>query len=361
MPLHVPVSSPAYLFSPATWHLDERRALCTTGGYVRIEIAGTDSVAATFDVADLPADPSTRSRIVHRFDHQDWSENVVDRDRVELAMPQATADWPRHVLEIWVKTTSEAVDRWNPPHRSAVKLTGLDLGPGGSVRHPSSRPRSVVFFGDSLTEGINTLHSRGDTSARSDSRLSWATVAADLLDAEVGVVGFGRQGLVMDGNGSVPDLEHSWRLVAAGLPRTFEEQTDVVGIAIGANDSLNGVDVVTFGDRLVRLCDAILTDLPPTTPLVLFQPWGDFYPAEVYRRARERCIDPGRVAVVETDGWWDAADSSDGLHPYGYVNIQRIGPAAAMSIRALWDAGTAGADRSTVRHSRAIDVAHPAR
>lgn len=339
----IPPTDDGYLFAPYAWHITSARALSINGGYFKTEIV--DHYGPTFemhfDVDNIPATASRRSQISYRVDGQDWV-TLVPTAIVSVVIPAATAAWAKHTLEVVVKSTSEAENRWAAPYLTGVKFKGLLLVAGGSLVRPQARALRGLALGDSITEGINTLKGGGeDATARSDSRLSWASALTlgAAVGAEIGQIGFGRQGLAVTGNGSVPVLGVSWDKVADGLPRGLDPAPDFISINIGTNDQRNGVSAAAFQAAATEFLNDVIAKTPRSTRIVWVYPFGAYYAKSVHQAAIAACSDPRRVTFVDTTGWWDTADASDALHPYGFVNQSRLAPLAAAAIRGALNAG----------------------
>lgn len=320
------------VYSPFNWDVTAARALCNTGGYFKTQVNGATAIALKFDVANVPATAAQRTQIEYRVDGGAWVA-LVPTSVVDIPIPAETASWAKHLVEVRMKSSTEAQNRWEAPYLTAVKFTGIEATPStATLTAPRGATLAGLFLGDSITEGINTLSNTGDAAERSNSRLSWATAVGDELGSEIGVVGFGRQGLVVAGNGSVPVLGSTWKLIASGINRSFSVQPDYVCINIGTNDQRNSVTAAQFTAAYTALLNDILATLPDAVVVVLHT-FGQNYTAAAYTDAIAACTDPRRVAYVPTVGWWAPADASDGLHPYGYANLSQIAPRAAAAIR----------------------------
>lgn len=329
-------TNPALLYSPYNWDVTADRALCNTGGYIRTVVIRGSNVRAMFDVS---AQPANVTQLNFRWDEGAWQTAPIAAE-VSLPLPagEPAGVWTQHILEIGVKSTTEGANRWASPYATAAKFLGLRVGytAGQTVPTldlPVRRELHILVLGDSITEGINTYASSGDTTVRSDSRMSYAHELGDALGAETGIVGFGYQGLLYGGNGSVPTLPLSWDLVAAGLPRSFTPAPDAVFINIGTNDKNRGGTAAAFTAAYTSLLNDMLAKLPPKTRIFVVFPFGGHFGITPYRDAIAACINPDRVTFIDTTGWWSTSEAPDGVHPYGWVNIKKLGPRLAAAAR----------------------------
>lgn len=310
------------LYSPYTWDVDATRAqTINPGAYLRTLFTGASAVL-NFDTTDVTS-PVPRLRIcVDGRTNQ--SANVAAT--VSVTMPSGQ-DNTTHLLEVWVDATTETVNRWNSPQNVAVKLTGITLETGDdTVALPQRRPLNILCYGDSITEGVRTLALNGSNDLdRNSATVCWPLELGRQLGAEVGVVGFGSQGISDTGNGNVPALVDSWDWLWASEARVFTPAPDYCIWLMGYNDG--GTD--TQADGIAAL-NGMLTAMP-STQFVLFRPLDGTQAANLQAIAAG-CSDPSRVRYISTAGFWQSAESPDALHPYGWACIAQIAPKMADAI-----------------------------
>ena len=114
-------------------------------------------IAATFDQSTVTHPP----QIYARIDRGAPVLYTVDRNLIDLtARPLSRGGF--HTLEITVKDVDERANRWNPPLRSGLLLTGFRLDPGtATLPPPPPENRRIEFLGDSITQG-RARHRPGD-------------------------------------------------------------------------------------------------------------------------------------------------------------------------------------------------------
>jgi len=247
----------------------------------------------------------------------------------------------------------------------SLRLRSLTLPPGAVAARPATRPKRLLAFGDSVTEGVGAAFEpgcKGDLVANT-STATWCSVLADRLDAELSAVGFGRLAWTVDGNGNVPrfiDLEQreagsSWDQLWMGQPRTFDAGAlpDYVFVNLGTNDGLL-TKLAGDASEVRRAVLTWLTDvrarLGPVPQIVLCVPFGGFGGAlqppynvlssafeqyQTQQRAlhgtsanepgdkRAHLVDLGEAATVHLTGFrfnkegsFDSTrESADGIHP----------------------------------------------
>ncbi len=263
---------------------------------------------------------------------------------VTLTIPAATlsnADVPYHLLEVIVKSTTETANRWNNVGSAvgtAIIFTGLTLDAGAAVLAPLAATKTILCYGDSITEGVRTLgESATNDTDRNDAGLGWAWRLGALLGAEVAVVGFGATGLSVSGSGNVPALGTAWPLLYAGQARSFTPPPDLIVINIGTNDG---------GANTVAAMQGVLNGLIaacPGKPIAVLRPFNGNQAANL-QAAIAGCINPAACHWVDTTGFFNTAYGADSLslHPSGPNNLGLVAPQVAAALRPLlYSAATA--------------------
>ena len=295
----------------------------------------------------------------------------------------AAADERRvHTLRLYVESSVQQLDRWGDgPHRPpacALRLRALTLPAGATAVPTPPRPRRLLVFGCSITEGVSATVVAGErcgdllTNAAS---ATWARAMADALDADYGAVGFGRQGWRVGGNGGVPCFhrpdsdggasadaaaEASWRWLWAGVPRELGSgggggggggsgggsngggggmrPPEAVLVLHGTNDGLNGGKSDEVSEAVASWLAEARATLGPTPHLIICVPFGGFGGAEHLPRGAlpaglaryQRRAADGRAHLIDLGGdaaeglsefrivrgrYAPTAESCDGIHP----------------------------------------------
>lgn len=324
-------------FSPGNWDVQSglARTICA-GAYFETLFGGT-SCALSFDMTGVTTPYPV---IAYRVDeYGPWQIQRLAAT-VNIQVPSATAPQATHFLRMEVLSTSQAVDRWNGA--CAVKLTGITLDSGKALALAPSLPLSGWYYGDSITEGTNTLNNSGDNTDRSSVSNCWSYLSARNLGAEFGIIGFGSQGLTVQGAGNVPIFNQAYDKQFAGVTRSFSKAPDFVVINQGTNDSgsitANGTAVL----------NGLLAALPSSTKIIVLRPFNGSHDAQ-WVAAIAACSAPSRINYVDTTGWFNTANAPDALHPSGYENIWHIAPQATAAIKAVLNNGvTPGTTARTV-------------
>ena len=344
--LVVPPTSSAILYSPFNWSAEPFTASTINAGATFRTLFTGSTCALNFDTSDA-APPA--SEIYWRVDGYEagtpWTRttpaaNIPCTPSADLA----AAPW--HLLEVVVKSSSETINRWNNGAAgTVVRLAGLTFAPNSTVQAPAAAPWTVVVFGDSIAEGVRTVNqtATNDTD-RNDATLGWAYGLGREMGAEVGVVGFGSQGLATAGSGGVPPLSQSWNLLANGVARpTGAAAPNLIVVESGTDD---GSTVVT--SAALTLLNGLLASYP-NTPIAVLAPFNGTHASELQAAALQ-CNRPGQVHFVSTAGLLNPADGIDslGLHPLGPNDEGFVAPRLAAILMPILVGGANGLPSATL-------------
>ena len=362
-------------FSPFNWCITETGHAITSnpGAYLRVAWSGgrgnielvIDSSAASTPFMmlsySLDGAPVQRVSVPHR--------NPSARLSLPCSTDDANSDAPtaaiteqlprRRTLVVHLHASVQQFDRWGGeghPPACSLRLASIRLPRGATSAAPIVRPRRVLGFGCSITEGVCAgfqVGTRGGDLNWNDGSATWVTTVAEHLDAEYGNVGFGRSGWTVGGNGGVPCFhksdesdDASWRWIYSGVPRRFEgppqspsPPPDIVIVLHATNDGLTGADRSDVARSVASWLGEAREAFGRATHLVLCVPFGGFggcnAPAgalakgfESYqqrgarRDERAHLIDLGAVAREGLEGfrivngrYAPTPESCDGIHP----------------------------------------------
>jgi hypothetical protein len=326
------------LFSPYNWDIQASAAKTINAGAYFKTIFGGTTCTLNFDMTGIASPIPQISYRVDRFGP--WI-TVPIAASVAITIPSDTADYASkggHLLEVLVKSMTETQARWST-QATAVRLTGIILDVGKTISAPTALPLKAIFYGDSITEGVRTVNmtATNDTD-RNDAGQGWSLEVARILGAEIGNVGFGATGFNKTGSGSVPAFTGTYNYLYSGVARSFSPSPDLIVWMMGTNDS---TDVTTSATTVLNGLLAATT-----AKIIVLRPFKDATHATQLQNAIAACTTPSRVTYVDTNGWFNTANSSDALHPYGNENITHIAPLAAAAIRTALTAPAATTART---------------
>jgi lysophospholipase L1-like esterase len=211
-------------------------------------------------------------------------------------------------------------DRWRIPE-AVLRIRGLKLtgrkGNPASVVPATAKPKSILFFGDSITEGAwvsgTSFHKVNgkyvDWVRFSDASLAWPRIVADTFDAEYGVCAFGGTGWITPADPYVPPMPSSWDLYFARHSRLIDgmltPNPDMVIVNLGTNDGNRQTS------SAIRLwLKEVRRSLAPKTPVILIVPFGQMNRSNILDAVSHQ-TDP-YVFVVDL-----GSDAAKGLKEYG--------------------------------------------
>ena len=317
------------VFSPLNWNVSAGNAkTINPGAYFRTIFGGT-SCTLQFDMTGIL---TPLPQISYRVDGYGAWTTVDIAASVALTIPSDTAGWANaggRLLEVRFKSMTETQLRW-ATQATAVVLVGIVLDATKTLTLPTKLPRSMLFLGDSITEGDRTVKIAGTPDLNShDAFLGWAPEVARLMGFEFGVVGFSAQGAVQAGVGGVPALTSTYNFLYSGVARSFAAAPDVIVINIGTNDSTDITSAMT------TVLNGLLAATPKTTRIVVLRPFNGTARSAQLQAAIAASTAPTRCLFVDTNGFFVTSKSSDSLHPFGNANLGDIAPAIVNAIQAF--------------------------
>jgi hypothetical protein len=333
-------SDPGIYYSPGCWHVVKGSATEVTNGcYFKANLLDTSTVALNFNVAQQYVYANNFTQLWWRIDGAAGTWTTVSlttsTPTVKLAIPATTnaPGWKQHMLEVVVKNSASAGNRWNPadPRRewAAVILTGITVDTGASAALPYVAPRKILVMGDSVTEGFSNActgtacNAAGITSIE-DARMSYAWVLLRDLGAEGSLIGFAGQSWDGPSPNSAPPFTASYNFLYQGVPRSFAG-IDMVVINQGSNGGPSGADVPNVLNGMVA---AGLTGIA-----VVICPFRtDTCAAEKSALANgvAAARNPSRFFFVDTSRIVQPPNCRvDIVHPYGWCHVNYLGPQLA--------------------------------
>ncbi len=245
-----------------------------------------------------------------QLDRGEWMKEVVDRDVIPLGEGLKPG---RHQAWVVVKALDEHQARWKPPLVAALTLQGVEVPDGRLLSPPPRRKLLFEAIGDSITEGVLALRpgKLEEWTEIADARATWAFQTALALGAEPRLIGFGRQGITVEGNGGVPPAPLAYPFVYEGVP-AVERPADIVVINQGGNDS-RAPNIENGYLNLIRLA----RKRNPEAAIFCVVPYPQSQAAAIERAAAAaRKEGDANVHFVATAGWLDRrTDTTEGVHP----------------------------------------------
>lgn len=317
----VTMDNAAILYSPFNWGVTAQSAkTINSGAYLKVIFGGTSCRLTSDTSSNLPP----YSEFWTRVDGGPCTQHVLTNGNPTIAVAAGLVN-RKHLLEVVIKSTSETIDRWTQ-QRTAIVFTGLLLDNGATVTAPVRKPFNILIFGDSITEGVrvNGFAGIANDTDRNDAFQVYSWLLSQELPAEVGVVGFGATGINTSGSGNVPLLAKSYGYLWAGHPRSFSDpEPDLIIYNEGTNDG------ASISAGIVAVVRALLQTAPNAKQLLLL-PFNRSHASDL--KAAVTTVGNSKVSFGDTTGFFNASDSSDSLHPYGYAHLSFIAPKMAILV-----------------------------
>ncbi|HUI40439.1 MAG TPA: GDSL-type esterase/lipase family protein [Terriglobia bacterium] len=274
-----------------------------SGSRMLCAFTGT-SITGLFGTAGI----ASPAQIWVRIDGGEPARYTANSETIDFA-PHGLAPG-RHTLELDVKDVDERVNRWIPPLQAALIFKGLELPSGGRLeKSPLPGKLRMEFYGDSITQGVR-IDSMAIGPEGSDGTKDYAFLVALVFGALHNQVGFGRQGILRTGNGNVPPAADSFGWNFQGSPDDPSFVPRVVAVNQGTNDG--GYSSVQF-EPAYRAYIAEIRNRYPKAAIFCLRTFGGFH-ADDIRQAVEEMHD-SEIRYVDTTGWLEKSDYTDGIHP----------------------------------------------
>lgn len=196
-------------------------------------------------------------------------------------------------------------NKWTTGDGFAVEKVVIDNG-GKVVGLEPANP-VILYYGDSITEGINVLGTGSNPNVNS-AIYEFPFVTSHLLGTVSYTNGFGASGVTKGGSGNVPKCLSVIDNVLADTPIDAPENPYAIVINHGHNDGSASAN--TF----ITEYKAVLTRLRekyPDTPIFAVVPYFQIHSANIKTAVSE--MNDSKVFYISTKGW--EYTTSDGVHP----------------------------------------------
>ena len=308
-----PTKGGGLYFSEHNWAMDASGAApiatsVNSGAYIKAAFAGSARASFALQatkptvVGGAAAASTHYMNVVFSIDNKPWVEVPIFGNTTEIAIPYAEINASStHRLQLQIYNSMQGANRWHNPAQggAALVVKGLTLDSGAKVLPPALLPRRAIFFGDSITEGVNAEcrntpetstgvpgdvpEPGGDLSANSATK-TWGPTVAAALGAEYSQVGFGSLGWVVSGAGGVPafyvpgkESVNSWDKHFNVANRSFAN-LDYIFVGHATNDGLRQGSKVTAAvtTAVAGWLRAARVKAGPKTAIFLCVPFGSF-------------------------------------------------------------------------------------
>ena len=262
------------------------------GSELYFKVKNTTSINVNFIVNTAYKTPY----FAYSIDGADMTRQLV----TSPTLPTVSLD--EHIIRVVVDGVTESEDKWIGEKGFAFKDITVDST--GTVTGVLPKNKKIMFFGDSITEGIRVLNMNADSEGNSATG-AFPYIASTNLNAISYRVGFGGAGVTKGGNGGVPSLINFIDNMTKNKLAPYYEP-DIVVVNIGTNDFDAAPDV--FKSQYTAVINRLLIKYSGT-PLFIMVPFNGTRKSEITDITNNK----KGVYMVDTTGW--DISTTDGLHP----------------------------------------------
>ena len=262
------------------------------GSELYFKVKNTTSINVNFIVNTAYKTPY----FAYSIDGADMTRQLV----TSPTLPTVSLD--EHIIRVVVDGVTESEDKWIGEKGFAFKDITVDST--GTVTGVLPKNKKIMFFGDSITEGIRVLNMNADSDGNSATG-AFPYIASTNLNAISYRVGFGGAGVTKGGNGGVPSLINFIDNMTKNKLAPYYEP-DIIVVNIGTNDFDADTDV--FKSQYTAVINRLLIKYSGT-PLFIMVPFNGTRKSEITDITNNK----KGVYMVDTTGW--DISTTDGLHP----------------------------------------------
>lgn len=262
------------------------------GSELYFKVKNTTSINVNFIVNTAYETPY----FAYSIDGADMTRQLV----TSPTLPTVSLD--EHIIRVVVDGANESEDKWIGERGVAFKDITVDST--GTVTGVLPKNKKIMFFGDSITEGVRVLNMNANSDGNSATG-AFPYIASTNLNAISYRAGFAGAGVTKGGDGGVPSLINFIDNMTKNRLAPYYEP-DVVVVNIGTNDFDADTDV--FKSQYTAVINRLLIKYSGT-PLFIMVPFNGTRKSEITDITNNK----KGVYMVDTTGW--DISTTDGLHP----------------------------------------------
>lgn len=262
------------------------------GSELYFKVKNTTSINVNFIVNTAYETPY----FAYSIDGADMTRQLV----TSPTLPTVSLD--EHIIRVVVDGANESEDKWIGERGVAFKDITVDST--GTVTGVLPKNKKIMFFGDSITEGVRVLNMNANSDGNSATG-AFPYIASTNLNAISYRVGFAGAGVTKGGDGGAPSLINFIDNMTKNRLAPYYEP-DVIVVNIGTNDFDADTDV--FKSQYTAVINRLLIKYSGT-PLFIMVPFSGTRKSEITDITNNK----KGVYMVDTTGW--DISTTDGLHP----------------------------------------------
>ena len=267
---------------------------CTinAGSELYFKVKGATRVDVNFKINSAKETPY----FAYSIDGGDFIRQLITSPTLQ------TLSTDEHIIRIIIDGLTETEDKWNGEKGIAFKDITVD---SGTVTGILPRNRKIMFFGDSITEGVRALNMSATADGNS-SLHAYPFECCSRLNSVSYRVGFGATGICNPyGSGGIPNcLKYIDNMTNSRETPYYEP--DIIVINHGTNDSGFGSDA--FIPAYNKVLDRLSIKYPGV-PIFTMIPFIQTHASDIRTCVKDR----SNCYLVETEGW--GVTYTDTCHP----------------------------------------------
>ena len=333
--------------SPYNWYTSGSTYIeaVNPGAYFKVNFSGT-SVSLNVDVSAI----SGASVAAKKYPQIAWSIDGGAQQTYQLLSTDTSKSLgsslsnATHSLRLTFLSSDAYSPRWTG--EMSLKITGIVLDTGKALSTATLKPKNLLAYGDSITEGAWVLGIPTDLTNYSlyeSGNGSYLDIlAAGLGNVEWGKAAFGGQSWMNTFNSDIPPLPSAWTYYYSTLSRSpLSPSPDIVVINIGTNDT--SISAGTISTWLTSLRAAA-----PSAYIFLLVPFNQNLADTISTQFAAYQATPDAKAFIVNLGSPGVAYSTtvplysyDGLHPNAAGQAELATLVLAQMIAAMNTGGAA--------------------
>lgn len=268
-----------------------------------------------------------------KYEDPYFSYSIDGSEPVRQHVTESTVALPdekMHAVIIYTDGIDEnAESKWLHEVGFAFKNISVETG---SVYGIKPKNKVIAYYGDSITEGVNSL-TRGSNAESNSGTKSYAYFCSQELGAVTHNVGYGASGVTKEG--SFNTFINAIQYLSRGREVDPNFKPDVIVVNHGTNDNVSANDT-TFINALKEALECLMEKYPDT-PIFYMMPFSQRSVGAIQKTLDTYFADTD-ITVVETASWGitttlGPAFLTDSLHPNA-VGARVAGIKLAASIEA---------------------------
>lgn len=211
-----------------------------------------------------------------------------------------------HIIKIIFKGACEKQNRWYAPVQAKISFEGIEAYEAGIL--PADERKSIIFIGDSITEGIlihpeQTPYKENfmDRVYQDDVTRTYAWIVSKHFNLRPTFCAYGAVGMTKSGSGEVPKFNESYPWCVEGKEYIDAYEPDYIMINHGCND--RGAEAETYIEEYEKALDMLIKRYP-NTKIIMLSAFVGAHADELKALNKRYNEENGtNIAFIDSRGW----------------------------------------------------------